>query len=293
MRLITWSRQGFLLVVESLAMRILQNPSSGQDVLIAQCALFDAGVYTRNIDGSFGPKMQAAVQAFQSNKGLPQTGIIDATTATALGLADPAPVAPLINSISPSDVSSVFPGTPLANIDANLPYILNALHAAGIADRDMILMALATIAAETSIFLPISEEISTLNTSATGLPFDLYDHRTDLGNNGAPDGSAFRGRGFIQLTGRANFQQHGNRIGLGNQLIEKPTLAHQPEIAAKLLASFLQLHEPQIRAAIATNNFLAARKLVNGGSNGYQVFEAAYTKGMGLPAIQQVGALAV
>ncbi|HMG71927.1 MAG TPA: hypothetical protein VK582_00385 [Pyrinomonadaceae bacterium] len=40
--------------------------------------------------------------------------------------------------------------------------------------------------------------------------------------------------------GRANYAQHGAAIGLGNQLIDNPGLANQPDIAAKLLASFLK-----------------------------------------------------
>lgn len=271
-------------------MRVLQAACHGQDVLTAQCALFDAKTFSSDIDGDFGPHMLAAVEAFQKQVGLPQTGVIDAKTASALGLSDPAPVTSAIPGITPFDVSPLFPFTNVANIEANLPYILNALNAAGLGDRDMILMALATIAAETATFLPISEQISDLNTSHGGPPFDLYDNRKDLGNTGPPDGSSFRGRGFIQLTGRANFQFHGNNIGLSTQLIQKPTLAHRQDIAANLLASFLKVNQSRIRDAIRAGNFLAARKAVNGGENGAAVFETTYSEGNLLPCMQQVKA---
>ena len=79
----------------------------------------------------------------------------------------------------------------------------------------MILMALATICAETGSFLPISEGQSHFNTSPGGHPFDLYDSRADLGNLGPPDGERFKGRGFIQLTGRCQLRtaRRGHRLG--------------------------------------------------------------------------------
>jgi peptidoglycan L-alanyl-D-glutamate endopeptidase CwlK len=153
----------------------------------------------------------------------------------------------------------------------------------------MVLVALATICAETGSFLPISEGQSHFNTSPGGHPFDLYDSRADLGNQGAPDGERFKGRGFIQLTGRANYALHGAAIGLGSQLIENPDLANIPGIAARLLASFLKTHEQRIRAALAIGDLHAARRLVNGGSHGLDAFTAAYNAGLALvpPPIPQ------
>jgi len=61
---------------------------------------------------------------------------------------------------------------------------LKALQDAGLADKDMVLMGLATIRAETAGFEPISEGKSIFNTSPGGHPFNLYDNRKDLGNRG-------------------------------------------------------------------------------------------------------------
>jgi peptidoglycan L-alanyl-D-glutamate endopeptidase CwlK len=184
--------------------------------------------------------------------------------------------------ITPQLVSRMFPATPLANIAANLPAVLAALAAAGLDDPSMVLVALATIRAETASFLPISEGQSAFNTSPGGTPFDLYDHRKDLGNLGPPDGASFRGRGFVQLTGRANYTHFAQQIG--QDLVGNPALANLPAIAAELLARFLADKEPAIRAAIATNDLARARRLVNGGANGLARFTAAYTTGLQLLA---------
>jgi len=191
-----------------------------------------------------------------------------------------------IPEISVDDVSKMFPGVPVKNIEQNLPIVLQALADAGLGDANMILMALATIRAETGIFMPISEFKSKFNTSPLGHPFDLYDNRRDLGNRGAPDGASFKGRGYVQLTGRTNYQVHGAAIGLGNQLIDDPELANQPDIAGKLLASFLKSHERQIRDALADGDLKTARQLVNGGSHGLNQFIQAFNTGRNLIGIK-------
>ncbi len=188
----------------------------------------------------------------------------------------------LIPDITVEIAARMLPYAPRANVERNLPIVLNALVGPQLADKPMVLMALATIRAETGSFLPISEGQSRYNTSPGGLPFDLYDLRADLGNLGRPDGERFKGRGFIQLTGRSNYTLHGAAIGLGDQLIDDPDLANNPGIAARLLASFLKHHEEKIRAALMAGDLLEARRLVNGGSNGVVEFEAAYRIGVTL-----------
>jgi putative chitinase len=189
---------------------------------------------------------------------------------------------PLIPDITVQIARQILPYAPLTNIESNLPLVLNALQTSQLADKPMVLMALATIGAETAQFAPISEGESHYNTSPDGQPFDLYDSREDLGNLGPPDGERFKGRGFIQLTGRSNYALHGASIGLRNQLIDDPELANDPGIAARLLASFLKLHETKIRAALDIGDLREARRLVNGGSNGLPPFEEAYRTGFAI-----------
>lgn len=53
----------------------------------------------------------------------------------------------------------------------------------------------------------------------------------DLGNTTPGDGDRYKGRGFIQLTGRWNYTQAGQALGL--PLDKKPELLEKPDIAAK------------------------------------------------------------
>jgi putative chitinase len=61
--------------------------------------------------------------------------------------------------------------------------------------------------------------------------------------------------------------------------VTNPALANQPDIAAKLLASFLKSKEAKIRAALGHNDLRTARKLVNGGSHGLDQFTQAFNIG--------------
>jgi putative chitinase len=258
----------------------LQQGSTGPAVTDLQNKLRSRGFDSGAADGSFGPGTAAAVAAFQRSAGLTADGVVGPQTASALGLdAGPPPVVSLIPAVTVPMVCQMFPATPQGNIQQNLAPVLNALVQPGLAFKSMILVALGTIRAETESFMPISEGQSQFNTSPGGHPFDLYDNRTDLGNQGPPDGERFKGRGFVQLTGRANYLQHGNAIGLGNQLIDNPDLANDPNIAAQLLASFLGSHQSAIQSAIAGGNLAGVRRLVNGGSNGLDRFVAAYNIG--------------
>jgi peptidoglycan L-alanyl-D-glutamate endopeptidase CwlK len=260
-------------------MAVLQQGSSGPDVTELQDKLRARGYDPGASDGSFGPGTAAAVAAFQRSAGLPADGVAGPQTAAALDAGAAAPVASAIPAVTAAMVCQMFPDTPASHIEQNLPVVLNALVASQLAAKPMILMALGTIRAETETFQPLSEGQSRFNTSPGGQPFDLYDSRADLGNQGPPDGALFKGRGFVQLTGRSNYQIHGNAIGLGNQLIENPDLANDPTVAAQLLASFLKSREDRIQAALAAGDLATARRLVNGGSNGLDRFTEAYNIG--------------
>lgn len=187
-----------------------------------------------------------------------------------------------LSKVTAANVFPMFPGTPQGNISANLPFVCDGLRACDLDDRPMLLMALGTIRAETAGFKPISEGVSKYNTSPGGQPFDLYDPPTQiaqsLGNTQKGDGAKFKGRGFVQLTGRSNYSRVGAQIG--KDLIGNPDLCNDPATAGRILAQFLKNSESAIRAALKNDDLAKARKLVNGGSHGLDVFEDAYNTGL-------------
>lgn len=174
--------------------------------------------------------------------------------------------------LTAAQIAPAFPGALLANIEKHLPPVLHAMQEAQLTTPRMVAFALATIAAETAGFVPISERVSRFNTRVKS--FDLYDGRKDLGNRQPGDGSKYRGRGFVQLTGKDNYLRYGERIGV--DLVEHPERACEPAIAAQLLALFIADRAADADAALLAANFAKARRLVNGGSHGLERFTNAY-----------------
>ena len=185
-----------------------------------------------------------------------------------------------ISMVTPHTVARIFHDAPGNNIRKHLPAVLMGLEEFGLTDRPMVLMALATIRAESAGFEPISEFRSKYNTAPGGKPFALYDIRPDLGNNAPGDGVKFRGRGFVQLTGRFNYQKIGKQIGV--DLDATPDMANDSQTAGRILARFLKNAETRIRKALDMDDLKTARKLVNGGSHGLDRFTTAYRMGEGI-----------
>ena len=59
-----------------------------------------------------------------------------------------------------------------------------------------------------------------------------YCGRADLGNTQAGDGPRFKGRGYVQITGRANYKRLGKLLGV--DLVSSPLRALEPSISYKI-----------------------------------------------------------
>ncbi|MBO9541848.1 LysM peptidoglycan-binding domain-containing protein [bacterium] len=153
---------------------------------------------------------------------------------------------------------------PLENIKANLPYVVDALKEHGITSEDAVISVLATIAVETGNFKPITEY-------ASG---DAYEGRRDLGNTQRGDGRRYKGRGYIQITGRYNYEKYGKQLGV--DLVGNPSLALDPKIAAQILARYFK--DRNIAAKAERGDVEGVRRAVNGGTNGLARFESAVNK---------------
>ena len=257
----------------------LKEGSAGRAVAQLQAKLKKIGFNPGRIDGDFGPATKAALIGFQKCAGLLADGIAGPRTLKALGLVASDNLPSVIPGLTVTTVSKMFPVTPVDNIRDNLPFVLQGLVEKALVDKPMVLMALATIRAETECFQPIKEGLSKFNTSPGGHPFDLYDFRADLGNHGKGEGAKYCGRGYIQLTGRFNFEKYGTALAMGTKLASEPELANDPSIAGKLLAAFLKDKERVIKESLIVDDLRTARRLVNGGSHGLDRFIDAFRIG--------------
>ena len=101
-----------------------------------------------------------------------------------------------------------------------------------------------------------------------------YNGRADLGNTEPGDGPRFKGRGFIQLTGRSNYAKAGRELGL--DLVNHPELAETDENAARVAAWYWRTRN--INPPAEAGDFVKVTRLINGGTNGLSQREAFYAK---------------
>lgn len=87
-----------------------------------------------------------------------------------------------------------------------------------------------------------------------------------MGNAPYPstDGFTYRGRGALQLTGKAAYAKFGAAIG--KPLVEHPELAADPGVSTLIALEFFK--QLGVWAAIDAGDFVKARRLTNGGSIG-------------------------
>lgn len=65
--------------------------------------------------------------------------------------------------------------------------------------------------------------------------FQRYEGRSDLGNNRPGDGFRFRGRGYVQITGRRNYTVFSDLLDM--DLVSNPDIALEHDIAWSILST--------------------------------------------------------
>jgi len=91
-----------------------------------------------------------------------------------------------------------------------------------------------------------------------------YEGRKDLGNTQPGDGVRFKGRGLIQITGRANYQSLSKDLGF--DFITHPTELELPFYAAMSACWFW--NSRGLNAIADIGDFIRITKRINGGTNG-------------------------
>jgi predicted chitinase len=98
---------------------------------------------------------------------------------------------------------------------------------------------------------------------------------TKLGNTETGDGKRFKGRGPIQITGRANYKRFGDLLGL--DLVADPSRAAVPEVAFRVAGLYWSRKGLNELADLATSeSFREITRRINGGSNGLADRERFY-----------------
>ncbi len=95
-----------------------------------------------------------------------------------------------------------------------------------------------------------------------------------MGNNAQGDGWRYRGRGLIQLTGKANYQAAATAIGA--PLVEQPGLVAEPAMAAMTAAWFWSKNG--LNALADSGATRAVTKRINGGTTGLDDRLARYVR---------------
>jgi putative chitinase len=260
---------------------LLQLGSQGSDVEAVQRKL---GI---TADGDFGPVTQASVRAWQSANGLQPDGVVDDVTWAKMFPADSS--APGNTTVAPARASG---NLSLSRLQGRIPdgvlaQIEDTAAEFNITSNLRLAHFLAQCAQESEQFAVVYEN---LNYSAQGLLstfpryFDantaaayarqpqrigarVYASRMGNGNEASGDGYAFRGRGYIQLTGRTNYSAFGKSIG--KDMVGSPDLV----ATAYPLASagyFFNANKiwPLCDAGATDEDVTQVTKRVNGGTNG-------------------------
>jgi putative chitinase len=144
---------------------------------------------------------------------------------------------------------------------AGMEAILAEWERRGLSDLRHLAYMLATAFHETAFKMqPITEYGSKAY-------FNRYEGRKDLGNTMPGDGYRFRGRGYVQITGRRNYNLASTKLGV--DLVANPERALEPTLAAAIM--FVGMAEGWFTGVKLSTYFNAsktdwvnARRIING-----------------------------
>ncbi|HSE08866.1 MAG TPA: hypothetical protein VLB29_09375 [Nocardioidaceae bacterium] len=164
--------------------------------------------------------------------------------------------------LEPAEIAEAV-GAPRSDVARHWPVIDEALHEEGMTSRASEIAAVATIVTEVGTdFRPIREH------GGRSYFKQMYEGRSDLGNTRPGDGARYHGRGYIQLTGRANYRYYGDRLGVA--LEKRPGLALRPKVGARVLADYFK--QRGVDQAARRGEWREVRRKVNGGLNGWSTY---------------------
>lgn len=168
----------------------------------------------------------------------------------------------------------------LPNAGAKAGVFVPALNAAmakyGIVTRLRIAAFIAQIGHESGQFQWVRE----LGGNTYLAKYDTGKLAKALGNTPEVDGDGqkYRGRGLIQITGRANYETCSEALFGDARLINTPELLEHPVYAAMSAGWFW--HRATLNALADKGDFLTLTRRINGGTNGLADREALYERAL-------------
>jgi putative chitinase len=231
---------------------VLERGMSGPAVTDLQQRLTKLG-FGVQATGTFGSTTETVLRAFQAAYRVEQTGKLGATTLAKLESAE-------LCSITIDQLEKIVPAVDDSVARRYLPFLNASMEQANIDSEARKSAYIAQLAHETDGF-------NTLEEYASGAE---YEGRDDLGNDEEGDGKRYKGRGAIQLTGRANYRAAGEALGV--DLEGHPEMASQPELAFRVSAWFWASHD--LNKLADDGDFSGITQVVNGGQRGADSREA-------------------
>ena len=125
---------------------------------------------------------------------------------------------------------------------------------------------IATLLRIAHFMAQVTHECAGFRTTEEFASGQAYEGRKDLGNLRRGDGRRYKGRGLIQLTGRANYRRIGARLGL--DLEGYPALAAEPATSLMIACEYWVSRD--INAVADRDDLPRVTRLVNGGLNGLE-----------------------
>jgi putative chitinase len=205
-----------------------------------------------NVDGVPGPGTLAAIRAFQARMvNAPPDGRVDAGGITLKALA-----AGMTQGYSPEKLQGIMVNAP--------PHAVGTY--ATLLGASMIARGIDTVLRQSHFLAQVGHESGELRYSEELASGDAYEGRRDLGNTLPGDGRRFKGRGLIQLTGRANYAAYGKTIGIDLTAGDNCQRVGEPDLAVDVACWFWQAHA--LNALADQDDVQGVTRKINGGLNG-------------------------